>query len=138
MFSKNRNKDSKTTTYAEKVSIIAAGVQVTGDIESDGDIRIDGCVKGNVFCKSKVVIISTGKVIGDIQAVNIDVHGTVQGNITAGELLSLKTNCNITGNLATEKLQIEPNAIFNGQCTMIFGQRSSSHVNEEGLVLEEH
>lgn len=138
MFSKNQKKDSKAATYADKVSIIAAGMQVTGDVVSEGDIRIDGTVKGNVFCNSKVVIISTGKVIGDIQAINIDVHGFVEGNITAKELLSLKANCKIEGNLATEKLQIEPNATFNGHCTMTFDQRSASRVSEEGLVLEEH
>jgi cytoskeletal protein CcmA (bactofilin family) len=124
---------SKSQT--NKVSIIAAGMQITGDIESDGDIRIDGTVEGNVFCKSKVVIISTGKVIGDVEAVNIDVHGTVRGNIKARDLLSLKANCQISGNLATEKLQIEPNASFNGHCTMALEQKSASHVSKEGVVL---
>jgi len=135
MFPRKQNKENKAQVYADKVSVIASGMQVTGDIESDGDMRIDGTVKGNVFCRSKVVIISTGKVTGDIQAVNVDVHGMVDGNITAGELLSLKANCIINGNLITEKLQIEPNASFNGNCTMTIGQRSSSLVNEEGEVL---
>jgi len=137
MFSKNQNKDGKAAAYADKVSIIAAGMQVSGDIESDGDVRIDGTVKGNVFCKSKVVVISTGRVLGDIQAMNVDVHGFVQGNINTAELLCLKANCRIEGSLITGKLQIEPNATFNGHCTMTLEQRSSSHVNEEGLVLEE-
>ncbi len=136
MFSKKANKMNKApVTYPERVSIIASGMQVSGDIESDGDMRIDGFVNGSVFCKSKVVISQTGRVTGDIQAINIDVHGTVHGNIAALELLSLKSNCSITGNLATEKLQIEPNATFNGHCTMTFDHKSSSHVNEEGVVL---
>lgn len=139
MFSKNKQKENnKAAAYAEKVSIIASGMQITGDIEADGDVRIDGVVNGNIFCKSKVVIISSGKVVGDIQAVNVDVHGTVNGNITARELLSLKANCAINGNLTTEKLQIEPNAAFNGHCTMRFEQKSSSRVDEEGLVLHEN
>jgi len=137
MFSKNQNKDSKAAAFADKVSIIAAGMQVSGDIASDGDIRIDGTVNGNVVCKSRVVIIAGGRVTGDIQAVNVDVHGHVQGNITARELLSLKANCKIDGNLVTEKLQIEPNASFNGHCTMNFRQRSASMVSEEGLLLDE-
>ncbi len=139
MFSRNQKKDSsRMPLSADKVSVIAAGMQINGDIESEGDMRIDGTVVGSVFCKSKVVIISTGKVVGDIQAVNIDVHGTVKGNITAGELLSLKANCVIDGDLATEKLQIEPNASFNGHCKMSFEQKSSSRVSHDGLVLEEH
>lgn len=137
MFLKNKDKESNRTAYAEKVSIIASGMQLSGDMESEGDIRIDGVVNGNVFCKSKVVIISTGKVIGDIHAINVDVHGMVNGNITARDLLSLKGNCNINGNLVTKKLQIEPNATFNGCCTMSF-EIKNSLVNEEGILFQEN
>lgn len=136
MFLKNKDNGAPKFTHHEKVSVIASGMQLTGDMESEGDIRIDGLVNGNIFCKSKVVIIATGKVIGDIHAVNIDVHGTVNGNITARDLLSLKSNCKINGNLATEKLQIEPNATFNGHCTMTFEQKPTV-VTEDGLVLAE-
>jgi cytoskeletal protein CcmA (bactofilin family) len=139
MFAKNQHKEhNRSAIYADKVSIIAAGMQVSGDIESDGDIRIDGLVRGNVHCKSKVVIISSGKVIGDIKALNVDVHGTVDGNVTATELLSLKANCNITGNLTTERLQIEPNANFNGHCTMSAGQKSTSVVTESGVLFHDN
>jgi cytoskeletal protein CcmA (bactofilin family) len=138
MFSKKRRDVDNRAAYADKVSIIAQGMHIVGDLESEGDIRIDGIVTGSVFCKSKVVVIATGKVIGDIQAVSVDVHGTVAGNIVAGELLCLKSNCNIHGNVATEKLQIEPNAIFNGNCTMTFGEKSSSTVDKAGLVLQEN
>jgi cytoskeletal protein CcmA (bactofilin family) len=119
MFSKPGSKGEKTAAvYAEKVSIIAAGLKLKGDMEADGDIRIDGEIIGNVLCKAKVVISATGLVSGDIHAENVDVHGTVQGNITVGELLSIKAKSHITGNLITEKLQIEANAVFNGLCTM--------------------
>jgi cytoskeletal protein CcmA (bactofilin family) len=137
MFSKNKDKGTHSSSVADKVSIIAAGMQIHGDVESEGDIRIDGKVHGNIFCKSKVVIISSGTVEGDIEAVNVDIHGTVNGNITAHELLSLKAKSNITGNLTTEKLQIEPNATFNGLCTMSFQPKPTS-VNEIGLLFQEN
>ncbi len=137
MFVRNKSKGkSHAQTVADRVSIIAAGVTITGDIDAEGDIRIDGRVQGNVYCRSKVVVISTGHIEGDIEAVNVDVHGTVIGNIKAGELLSLKGNSQITGNLTTEKLQIEPNATFNGLCTMSCPTRTApSVVNEAGILL---
>jgi cytoskeletal protein CcmA (bactofilin family) len=134
MFAK---KQKSTEVYADKVSIIAEGLTLSGDIEAEGDIRIDGTVTGNVYCKSKVVIIATGRVIGDIEAINIDVHGYVKGNITTKELLSLKANCRIEGNLRTDRLQIEPNAIFNGQCVMRELPRQTPVVNEDGVLQEE-
>ncbi len=137
MFPGKKEKEKKIAAIADKVSILAEGLRVRGDIESDGDIRIDGTVQGNIFCNSKVVIISTGKVVGDIQAVNIDIHGTVEGNITAGDLLSLKATSKITGNLKTSRLQIEPNAVFDGQCTMQLPAARAS-LSAEGIVLQEN
>ncbi len=128
----------KTAAIAEKVSIIAGGMQITGNLSAEGDIRIDGTVKGNVFCKSKVVIISSGKVEGDIEALNVDVHGTITGNITAEDLLCLKASCNITGNLTTDKLQIDPNATFNGQCTMGASSKKKTVVSKNGMMLQEN
>ena len=122
MFSKNKNKGTHTSTIADRVSIVAAGMQIHGDIEAEGDIRIDGKVHGNIFCKSKVVVISSGAVDGDV---------------TALDLLSLKAKSTITGNLITEKLQIKPNATFNGQCTMSF-QPKPTGVNEIGVLVQEN
>ena len=137
MFSKNKQKVDGASAHADKVSIIAAGMKITGNIEAEGDVRIDGRVRGNVYCRSKVVIISTGTVEGDIEAENVDVHGTVNGNITAHDLLSLKARSIINGNLTTEKLQIEPNATFNGLCTMSFEPKPSG-VNEIDLLFQEN
>lgn len=138
MFSKNQDKSGKQPAYTEKVSVIAGGMVLTGDMESEGDVRIDGTVCGNIFCKSKVVIIKSGKVVGDIQAANVDIHGAVSGNITARELLSLKAHCRIDGNLTADKLQIEPNATFNGHCTMAMDKKSPfSKVNEAGILEEQ-
>ena len=139
MFSSGKHsKGGKAATYADKVSIIAGGMTLTGDVESEGDVRVDGTIRGNIYCKSKVVVIASGKVEGDIVAVNVDVHGAVHGNITVQDLLSLKSSSSITGNLTTDKLQIEPNAVFNGHCKMGAGAPvMQTVVTEEGMMVTE-
>ena len=134
-FNYYRKESSLAALQADKVSVIAPQMVVSGDLESDGDIRIDGTVNGNVFCKAKVVVISMGKVYGDIQALQVDIHGTVIGNVTADELLTMRSKSKITGNLSTKKLQIEPNAIFNGCCTMELEKQPK--VTERGELVEE-
>ena len=47
-----------------------------------------------------------------------DIVGKVTGNIKAKELLQLRGDSEVTGNLYAGKLQVEPTAIFNGQCHM--------------------
>ena len=99
-------------------SLIAAGTTLKRDISSNVDIRIDRTLQGNIHCTAKVVIGANGVVEGDIAGQQADIMGKVKGTIHAKELLQLKGNCQVHGNIHAGKLQIEPTANFNGQCHM--------------------
>lgn len=99
-------------------SIIAAGTTLKGDISSNGDIRIDGTLQGNIQSTAKVVIGANGVVEGDISGQQADIMGKTSGTIKVKELLQLKGGCNVSGNIYAAKLQIETSANFNGQCHM--------------------
>ena len=99
-------------------SLIAAGTTLKGDITSNGDIRIDGTLIGNMQCSAKVIIGANGVVEGDISGQQADLMGKVTGTIKVKELLQLKGGSVVSGNLHASKLQIEPSANFNGQCHM--------------------
>lgn len=105
-------------TNGNSATLISAGTTLIGDVTSDNDLRIDGTIRGNVYSTSKIIIGATGLVEGNIDGQQADITGKVQGNITVKELLQLKGQCNVQGNIAAEKLQIEPTATFNGQCQM--------------------
>lgn len=99
-------------------TLISAGTTLKGDINSSNDLRIDGTVVGNIRTTSKIIIGNSGVIEGDIECNQADVTGKVNGNIKAKDLLQLKGECNITGNVQAGKLQVEPTATFNGQCHM--------------------
>jgi cytoskeletal protein CcmA (bactofilin family) len=119
------NQKSKSETYSEtappgtgSATIIAAGTTLKGDITSNGDIRIDGTLQGNIQCQAKVVIGSNGTVDGDISGQQADIMGKITGTIKVKELLQLKGGSHVNGNLYAGKLQIDASANFNGQCHM--------------------
>lgn len=109
-------KYNETETTA--VNLISIGTDITGDIKSNGDIRIDGSLTGNLITKGKVVIGPTGKVNGEVNCKNSEVSGLIEGRITVGQLLSLKASSKIVGEIITSKLAIEPGALFTGTCKM--------------------
>jgi Integral membrane protein CcmA involved in cell shape determination len=113
----NRNKSELSTGNGIHNSL-AVGSTVKGDIVLDIDLRLDGCVEGNIICASKIVIGPKGRVIGNIESANVEVAGTVTGNIHAKEKLTLKSSANIEGDLHTKILEIELNAKLNGRCNM--------------------
>ena len=100
------------------INLISIGTDITGDIKSNGDIRIDGSLTGNLSTKGKVVIGATGKVKGEIICKNSEVAGIIEGKITVGQLLNLKASSKIHGDIVTSKLSIEPGAVFSGNCKM--------------------
>ena len=118
MFSFKTKKPAHPRVEQHPTSFIAAGTVLTGNIESSGDIRIDGCLKGNLNCRAKVVLGSDGVIEGDVRAGQADLMGKVDGRVWANELLNLRGSAEVTGDIHAVKLLIEPTASFNGQCKM--------------------
>jgi cytoskeletal protein CcmA (bactofilin family) len=108
----------KTNGNGNGTTLIGAGTTLKGDISSSSDLRIDGTVIGNIQSSAKIVIGANGVVEGDITGNQADIVGKVSGNIRAKELLQLRGECEVNGNLYAGKLQVEPTATFNGQCHM--------------------
>lgn len=107
------------------INLISQGTEITGDIKSTGDIRIDGSLIGNLITKGKVVIGTTGRIKGEVECKNSEVSGSVDGKISVAQLLNLKSSSRIIGTIITSKLSIEPGAVFTGNCTMKDGENAA-------------
>ncbi len=113
-------------SVGSSTSLIGAGTTMKGDITSNGDLRIDGTLVGNIHCSAKVVIGANGGVQGDINGQQADIMGKVTGTIKVKDLLQLNGGSLLNGNIQATKLQIEPTANFNGECHMTPAAESSS------------
>ena len=110
---KNQNAANLST-----VNLIGNGTKIVGDIQSTGDVRIDGILTGNIVIKGKFVLGPSGVVEGNVTSGNADISGEIKGKVNVTELLSLKASAKINGDIVTGKLAIEPGAIFSGSCNM--------------------
>lgn len=99
-------------------NVIGPGTAIEGDIQANSDIRVDGKVKGSITSSSKIVIGPGGEVDGDVICRNADVLGKVTGTLKIEELLNLKGNGLISGDVFTGQFEMEPSAKFNGRCQM--------------------
>lgn len=97
---------------------LAAGTTVKGNVMTETDFRLDGKIEGDVNCSGKIVIGAKGSVTGNIISVNAEVHGEVMGSARISSKLVLKSTAVIKGDIFAQTLEIEPNARFNGTCTM--------------------
>jgi cytoskeletal protein CcmA (bactofilin family) len=99
-------------------NMFGQGTIIKGDIESVGDLRIDGHLIGTIRTKGKIVVGSTGKVEGELYCKQADISGNVTAKLEADELTMLKSSAVFTGDLLTGKLSIETGARFSGKCQM--------------------
>lgn len=100
------------------VNMIGTGTRVQGSIETDGDLRIDGLVNGEIKVKGKLVVGSSGSIEGNVHCQNADISGKVKGDIYVENLLVLKNQSYLDGNIFVNKLSIEQGANFQGTCKM--------------------
>jgi cytoskeletal protein CcmA (bactofilin family) len=107
---------------AEEISTssnnIGKGTFLQGNIETYGNIRIEGKVKGDITSKSKIALGQGCQVEGNIIAQNADIEGEVKGRVEVTELLVLKSTAVVNGDISTGKMIVETGAVFNGSCKM--------------------
>ena len=100
------------------INSIGEGTVLNGEIESGGDIRIDGILKGSVKVDGKLVLGPAGKIEGDVECENAIIAGELRAKIKSKNLLTLKASAKLYGDIFSGKLEIEPGAIFTGNCSM--------------------
>jgi len=111
-------KQKSYTDLLGKTNRIVEGTVIKGDIISHADLRLDGKLTGNLIADGRIVIGPAGSVTGDIKCKTADIEGRFDGRIEVDELLSIKAKANITGEVITGKLSVEPGAVFTASCTM--------------------
>ncbi len=121
-----KQKETDHTT----INLVGAGTTIKGEMESKGDIRVDGKIIGEVRSKGKIVLGESGVIEGDLYCANADFSGKIDGKADVSELLYLKTSAVFRGEIITNKLSIEPGAKFSGNCSM--DQNIAATANEHG------
>lgn len=97
---------------------IGKGTSIEGDLESYGNIRLDGKVVGNIKTKSKIVMGESSYLEGNLVAANAEVSGEIKGTVEVAEILLLKPTAVINGDIKTGRLIVESGAVWNGTVKM--------------------
>jgi cytoskeletal protein CcmA (bactofilin family) len=118
MFSKNKNRNSGKSLEAQEKpaapSILSKNLHITGNLETDGDIQVEGVIDGDV--RSKFLTIGTQAVVnGSVVADTISVEGTVNGQIT-GRIVQLGKSSKVNGDIVHESLSVDAGAFVHGMC----------------------
>ena len=114
VFKKRETPDTASQMMGRKgpPSIIGADVHVVGNIESAGELHIDGRVDGNIHCE-RLTVGELGQVNGKISVIAIRLLGSVVGPVLARSISVMKT-ARINGDVSHEKIEVEAGALIDG------------------------
>ncbi len=108
----------KSHTVAKIETLIGQNTKVSGNVEFEGGLHIDGEVKGNILCTPESTAVLTlsenGRIEGDVQVPNIILNGEVVGDVYAFERIELASQARVTGNVYYKLIEMAIGAEVNG------------------------
>jgi cytoskeletal protein CcmA (bactofilin family) len=99
-------------------TLLGKGSEFEGKLTFEGQVRIDGKFSGQIFTKDVLVIGDGAKVNAEVNAGTVIIHGTVEGNIRAAQMIELHQPARVKGNIETPSLSMEKGVVFEGGCKM--------------------
>jgi len=115
MFGENDNGKGRSTVE----TILGKGTRITGDISTNGSLRIEGQVEGKIKADGDLFVGESGSVKNQIDARNVIIAGKVESNVIAQEKLEILPSGNLRGDIKTNVLKIEEGAKFIGSSNIL-------------------
>ncbi len=113
MFGKSRRDQREIRT------LLGTGTRVVGHLSFEGGLHVDGSVEGNIVAppgvNAAVSISSTGTVEGNVEAPEVVLNGTVNGDVFASERVELGPTARVVGNVVYNLIEMAIGAEVNGK-----------------------
>jgi cytoskeletal protein CcmA (bactofilin family) len=114
------------TATVDISTLLSKDTEIRGSLKSQGSLRVDGTVIGDLFSAKTVTIGSTGAVEGNVSGEDIIIAGKVKGTVTARGRISLEGTAQVEGDINTSRLSIAEGAVFKGLSNMGVALRASA------------
>ena len=100
-------------------AVIGPSLDLTGELSGAEDLLVEGKVQGKIRLPQNAVTVGAkGRLSADVQARMIEIEGEVDGHLAAEELIVLRKNARVRGDLASPRVVIEDGAKFKGTIDM--------------------
>lgn len=116
--------------------IIGSDSTIGGRIVSEGSVRIDGSITGDISAKGNVIIGATAIVDGDVDAENIEISGVINGNITARVTIKIFETGKLNGDFECSSFFISEGGSFSGRCSILGNSNSEPLPVDTEYIME--
>jgi cytoskeletal protein CcmA (bactofilin family) len=113
-----RPTDERRRGEGTGLSIIGAGMTITGDVITDGVVKVEGCVRGSVRATQQILLAPGGMVEGDLVTKEAIIGGEVRGTVRAEDRVEVQASSVILGDIITARIAILEGGQVNGEIKM--------------------
>ena len=120
IFTKDESEKAEARAAAadNALSVIAAGMVITGDVESSGVVKVEGRIEGSIRRARQVLIGRQGSVKGDLEAREVVIGGRVEGTITGQDRVDIQGTAVVQGDVHTKTIVVQEGGRINGTVHM--------------------
>jgi len=104
-------------------TVLGKGMRIVGDVSSEEDVFIGGELDGKLQLQNRLTIGPDSKVNANIRAKEVEVFGSVRGNVEAIERIAIHTGATIVGDIKTAGIVIDDGAYFKGGIDICRGEQ---------------
>lgn len=119
MFDVTKDADLFELSEKDFVTVLASDISFTGTISFSKPFMVMGNITGKIDSDGDIVIDSSAAVKADITASRVLVRGKVHGNIQSTRLIYVTKSGYVEGDVTTAQLVLEPGSFFSGRCTTV-------------------
>ena len=110
--------ESRVQVKEPGLSIIAAGSQVKGELETSGVVKVEGTIAGSVRAEGQVLVTTNGFIDGNVYTREAVIGGKVKGAVYADERVEVQATCVINGDIHTKRIVVQEGGEVNGHVQM--------------------
>ena len=103
------------TAENRTASVFAHDLMVKGDVEAQGDVRVEGQVHGNLTGTGLVTVAEQGEVHGNVEGREVVVLGRVEGNVTGLAKVEILEKAAVKGDVVSPRISVEEGAVVAGK-----------------------
>ncbi len=105
-------------------SIIGPNLKVVGNLQSNGELQVDGTVEGDIDSRT-LIVGESAQITGSVTAETVRISGSVSGHVKATAVKIAKT-ARVAGDVTYRTLSVEEGARLDGNCRRIDSEKAAA------------
>ncbi len=100
-------------------TLIGKNTKFTGNLTTEGTVRIDGEIIGDLILSGNLIMGEHGNIKGNIEADNVHLSGVIEGNVISANQVHIATTGKLYGDISVKNIVIDEGGLLQGNCNMI-------------------